>query len=410
MRDVNYRRRTGRGIAVRVAAWTLWGFSLLLSVITLALTQTEELVSQAFIIAPLILMGTIGLVILLRSSNHRIGWLLLVIGVWWALETVSGKYAEHAFLIDPAAALPLRWPAAWLSHWAWIPLVGIGVLVFPQIFPTGQPMPSRWKTVFWLTIGYVVLFTVILAFGSMPMELLDTPLPNPYGFIPMGQHVDATVPEMIGTLLLVGFSIVSAVTLAVRARRSRGNQRQQIKWVAFALGIFVANRALREIISIVLEGACCGPGTAGPVFDLLETLALLAIPVAIGISILRYRLYDIDRLIRRTLAYSILTAVLAIAYFGGVLLLQRIFSAQSQLAIVLSTLAVAALFTPLRQRIQSVIDRRFYRQRYDPEQALTAFSADLRNQLDSEEISESMLSLIEETLRPAHASLWIRKT
>jgi len=138
-------------------------------------------------------------------------------------------------------------------------------------------------------------------------------------------------------------------------------RKQQIKWVAFAVGIFVAMFVLDRIFRNVLEGDCCGP-----FFDLLETLALLAFPVAIGISILRYRLYDIDRLIRRTLAYSILTAVLVIAYFGGVLFLQRIFPAQAQLTIVLSMLAVAALFTPLRQRIQSVIDRRFYRQRYDP--------------------------------------------
>ena len=405
MGNVNYRRRDDLGIAVRVAAWTLWGFSLLLSVSTLALAQAEEFVSQASRIAPLFLTGTIGLVILLRSSNHRIGWLLLVIGALGALDTFRGQYAEYAFLIDPAAALPLRFPAAWLGRLLFIPVLGMGLMVLPQIFPTGQPMPFRWNTVFRLTIGYVVLVTVILAFGRTPIGFLDTADPNPYGFIPMDQLVDATVANTIANDLLVGFSIVSIVSLAVRARRSRGNERQQIKWVAFPLGILVASRALPEIFSIVLGGDCCGS-----VFDLLETLALLAFPVAIGISILRYRLYDIDRLIRRTLAYSILTAVLAIAYFGGVLLLQRILPAQSQLAIVLSTLAVAALFTPLRQRIQSVIDRRYYRQGYDPEQALAAFSADLRNQLDSEEITESMLNLIEETLQPAHASLWIRKT
>ncbi len=408
MRNVNYRRPTGRGLAVRVAAWTLWGFSLLLSVSTLALTQTEDFVSQASFTAPLFLTGTIGLVILLRSSNHRIGWLLLVLGAWGALLGFSGKYAEYAFLIDPAAALPLRWPAAWLNHWAWFPVLGMFFMVLPQIFPTGQPMPSRWNTVFRLTIGYVALFTMILAFGRTPIELLDTTLPNPYGFIPVDQ-LSGTALGIIFVVPLLGTPIVSAASLAVRARRSRGNERQQIKWIAFALGILVANFALGGIYSIVLEGECCG-GPGGPVFDLLGTLAFLAVPAAIGISILRYRLYDIDRLIRRSLAYGILTAALAVTYFVTVLLLQQIFPAQSQLAIVLSTLAVAALFSPLRQRIQSAIDRRFYRKRYDPEEALAAFSAKLRNQLNSEEISESMLSLMEETLRPAHASVWIRNS
>ena len=407
MRNVNYRRPTGRGLAVRVAAWTLWGFSLLLSVITLSLAQTEDFVSQASFTAPVFLMGTIGLVILLRSSNQRIGWLLLVIGAWGALGGFSGKYAEYAFLIDPAAALPLRWPAAWLQHWAWFPLLGMLFMVLPQMFPTGQPMPSRWNTVFWLTIGYVVLFTIILAFGRTPIELLDTTLPNPYGFIPLDQPSESPL-GFIFVVPLLGVPIVSAASLAVRARRSRGNERQQIKWIAFALGILVASFALSAIYSLVLEGDCCGAGPA--VFHLLGALAFLAVPAAIGISILRYRLYDIDRLIRRTLAYGILTAALAVTYFVTVLLLQQIFPAQSQLAIVLSTLAVTALFSPLRQRIQSAIDRRFYRKRYDPEEALAAFSANLRNQLNSEEISESMLSLMEETLRPAHASVWIRNS
>jgi len=162
------------------------------------------------------------------------------------------------------------------------------------------------------------------------------------------------------------------------------------------------------MLSIVLEGDCCGTETLGPVFDLLGVLAFLALPAAIGISILRYRLYDIDRIIRRTLGYAILTVILAITYFGGVLLFQRILQTQSQFAIVLSTLAIAALFSPLRRRIQTSIDERFYRNRYDPQKALVAFSADLRKQLDSDEITESMLDLIEETVKPTHASVWIR--
>ena len=406
--NVTFQQVTRLGTTGRIAAWLLWGLSLLMSILAFVLSQGADFLFLADLIATSFVTGTIGLVILLRSSNRHMGWLLLAIGAWGTLGAFSGQYAEQAFLINPSATHPLKWPAAWITSWGWFPFLAMVFMVLPQVFPTGGPMPNRWRTIFRITLGYIVLFTIVLAFGRTPLVLADTTLPNPYGFIPIDQFVDAPGPETVVTALLLGSLGVSGASVAIRYRRSRGNERQQIKWVAFALGLLVGSFALGAIFSIALEGDCCTTDAFGPVFDLLGILAFLALPAAIGISILRYRLYDIDRIIRRTLTYALLTAVLAITYFVGVLLIQQILPAQSQFAIVFSTLAIAALFSPLRRRIQSTIDRRFYRNRYDPGEALAAFSADLRKQLDSEEITSSMMNLIDETVQPTHASIWIR--
>ena len=379
-----------------------------MGILALAVTQRADLLIFADILVPAFFTGTIGLVILLRSPNYRMGWLLIAIGIWGTLLGFSGQYAELVFLKDPAGAYPLKWVSAWVANWGWFPFLGMVFMILPQIFPTGHPLPHRWKTVLQVTLIYIVLFTLLLAFGNVPLAVSDVMLPNPVGVIPIDELVDATVPDAIITALLLGSLIISWISLAVRYRRSRGNERQQMKWITFALGVLVALFVTDSTLSIVLEGDCCGTDTLGPVFDLLGVLAFLGLPAAIGISILRYRLYDIDRIIRRTLSYTILTVILAITYFGGVLLFQRILPTQSQFAIVLSTLTIAALFSPLRRRIQTSIDERFYRNRYDPQKALVAFSADLRKQLDSDEITKSMLDFIEETVKPTHASVWIR--
>jgi uncharacterized membrane protein YidH (DUF202 family) len=406
--EADNRRVIGLGILGRVVALTLWVLSLSLIILTIAFSETSDFLPLADFVVPSIFTGTIGLVILFRSSNHRMGWLLVAIGALGALMGFSAEYAEFAFNADTSSALPLRWPAAWITHWSWFLFLGMVFMILPQVFPTGKPIPYRWTTAFRVTLAYIVLFSIVLAFGRTQIVLSDITLQNPYGFIPIEQLVDATVPEFVVTTLLLGFVGFSWASLAIRYRRSPGIERQQIRWVAFALGILAGTFALASILSIVLEGDCCGTDAFGPVFDILGTLAFLGVPAAIGISVLRYRLYDIDRIIRRTLAYTLLTGVLAITYLVGVLLLQRILPAQSPLAIVLSTLVIAALFTPLRRRIQSMIDKRFYRSRYDPQEALAAFNADLRKQFDSDQIYESMLDLVDETVKPTHASLWIR--
>jgi hypothetical protein len=282
-------------------------------------------------------------------------------------------------------------------------------MVLPQIFPTGRPLSKGWSGVLWLTIASVVLISLLLAFGRMPIEIGDTEITNPYGFIPIDRlsgSMEAAIEMAIG-VMLIGIPLASVISLVVRFRRSRGDERQQIKWIVFALGLVVGSFAAGAIASIALEGDCCALDTA-PLLDLLSELATVALPVSIALSILKYRLYDIDLLIKRSLVYGVLITLLGVVYYLGVLVLQRVLPSESPLSTVLSTLAIAALFSPLRRRVRTAIDKRFYRQRYEPEQTLALFSDELQDQVDPEEISKSLLRFAEDTVQPEHASVWLR--
>lgn len=225
---------------------------------------------------------------------------------------------------------------------------------------------------------------------------------------PLGDGLEELLEPFVG-LLFLGTILISAVSLAVRYRSSSWDERQQIKWISFAISFLAGTFLLGAALSLILEGDCCATEFATPLFDILGGLTLLGIPISIAVSILKYRLYDIDLLIRRTLLYGMLTATLGGAYFATVLVLQMVLPTQTQLSIVLSTLLIAALFSPARRRLQAVIDRRFHRQPYDPERVMQAFSAALRDQLEAERISESVLNVIGATIQPAHASIWIRE-
>jgi hypothetical protein len=212
----------------------------------------------------------------------------------------------------------------------------------------------------------------------------------------------------VQTIMFALLFVAAVSTLGLRLRLSRGIEHQQIKWPAFiavmaAGGSILYDTAISEAIGLRwLEWA----GYVGLI------AALVCFPISIGIAIVRYRLYEIDTLINRTLVYALLTAILAAVYFGAVVLLQRVFVAltgqQSTLAVVASTLLIAALFTPLRRRIQSFIDRRFYRRKYDARKTLEAFSAKLRNDSDLDALSDDLVSVVRETMQPEHVSLWLR--
>jgi hypothetical protein len=397
------------GPAAKVVAWSLPGVSVLLSIASFAFTPAIEFSTNAVFTAIFLPTAVLGAVILSRSSSHRIGWMLAVIGTLAILMGFSGSYSTYAFLQNPGSALPLRWPMAWLNHWAWLPILGTVIMVLPQIFPTGRPLSKGWSGVLWLTIASVVLISLLLAFGRMPIEIGDTEITNPYGFIPIDRlsgSMEAAIEMAIG-VMLIGIPLASVISLVVRFRRSRGDERQQIKWIVFALGLVVGSFAAGAIASIALEGDCCALDTA-PLLDLLSELATVALPVSIALSILKYRLYDIDLLIKRSLVYGVLITLLGVVYYLGVLVLQRVLPSESPLSTVLSTLAIAALFSPLRRRVRTAIDKRFYRQRYEPEQTLALFSDELQDQVDPEEISKSLLRFAEDTVQPEHASVWLR--
>jgi hypothetical protein len=246
-----------------------------------------------------------------------------------------------------------------------------------------------------VTLGCGMAFT--------PGPFVDRPeIRNPLGFSPVGIFLE---DGGVGWLLLPASVVLSATSMVVRFRRAVGEERQQIKWLALAAA-FAAVGWVAVTFTYTTEFMVAG--------QLLQILSMLGIPVAVGVAVLKYRLYDIDLIINRTLVYGSLTTLLAAVYFGGVTATQAIYRTltgqeqQPQLAIVISTLVIAALFNPLRHRIQSFIDRRFYRRKYDARKTLEAFSAKLREETDIKALNEELVGVVRETMQPAHVSLWLR--
>jgi hypothetical protein len=282
--------------------------------------------------------------------------------------------------------------------------VTVGVQVFSLLlFPTGRLPSWRWRWVAWLTVAVTLIGMISSAFSSGPLDGLG-PIRNP-----LGMEGFSGVYDVVRSIMFPLLFLAVASSLFARLRRAVGVERQQLKWLAYAAATLPVG-----IILIIIPGAIDTP----PWFEWAGVAFFVAagagIPISMGIAILRYRLYDIDVVINRTLVYGSLTAMLALVYFGGVTATQAIFETltgqeqQSQLAIVASTLVIAALFNPLRRRIQGFIDRRFYRRKYDAAKILEAFSAKLRDETDLDALNDELVGAVRETMQPAHTSLWLR--
>jgi hypothetical protein len=342
--------------------------------------------------------SVVGALIASQRPENPIGWIFLADGFIYGLVSAADEYAIYALLRNPGS-LPLGAEASWLGQWVWAPGLGLILVFLPLLFPDGHPPSNRWRPVGWLgglSIGLAVVSSTI---GLWPERgpALVTGDENP-------SHVVNVLVVFVAIPMLFVAGLGAVISLLVRFRRARGDERQQIKWFASAA-------ALSLLWIFVLEQSTLS-GVPGAIAVLSGLLVLPSIPIATGIAILRYRLYDIDLLINRTLVYGSLTATLVALYFGGIVVLQRFFvlltGQQSTLAVVASTLLIAALFTPLRRRIQSFIDRRFYRSKYDARKTLEAFSAKLRSETDLEALSEDLVGVVRETMQPAHVSLWLR--
>jgi hypothetical protein len=344
---------------------------------------------------------TIGAVVAARRWENPIGWMLVAMGVLWAISVLVLEYAELALIVQPG-----MWPggvaAGWLGSWVYDATLGLLSFVV-LIFPTGRLLSRNWRWVAVALAGGLALHTVLtaLAPGNLKMGNYLLPADNPLG-------VDWLGPVQGAVYLIAPFLFIlpSIVAVVLRFRRSRGVERQQMKLLvfgalAFPIGIWLTNQRVRV------------PDELKPLFPggLLFGLAVSSVPIAIGLAVLRYRLYEIDLIIRRTLVYGALTALLALAYWAGVLVLQQVLRPLTQgsdLAIVGSTLAVAALFQPLRRRIQEAVDRRFYRRRYDAVRTLEDFSSRLREQIDLDSLQSELVAVVGRTVQPAHTSLWLR--
>ena len=351
--------------------------------------------SAAFEAVALIAVAIIGAVVAARQPGNVVGWILCVIplsvgvlsfatGAYWTL-TIHDVGTHRTVAI-----------VAWFGSWTWVPAMLPTVTLFPLLFPTGRPLTPRWRPVVWISVVAIVLVLFTEAFR--PGKLQEFPIANPFGVgIAQGLVVN------IGDMLWLITTIVSIASLVVRFRRSRGDERQQVKWVAVSAVMFVVMFALAAIVQNSFGHEDLG-------FALIM-LGFLLIASAVAVAMLRYRLYDIDVVINRALVYGSLTAMLAGTYLGGVLLLQLVLepvTSGSGLAVAASTLASAALVRPARARIQDVVDRRFFRRKYDAAQTLQSFGAKLRNEVDLDAVTAELRAVIGETMQPAHVTLWVR--
>jgi hypothetical protein len=294
--------------------------------------------------------------------------------------------------------------AVWVTVWLWVPTLALCAFLL-LLFPDGRLPGSGWRWLARLCVLLALVGTALAAFSPGPLvSITSIHIQNPLGIdsLPNREVVVRSLQALLFALVLVG-----AGSMLVRLRRARGVERQQIKWLAYAAVTTAGGAILTHVVSRAMDAPWLERGG----FVILIG-GVMGVPVSMGIAILRYRLYEIDLTINRTLIYGSLTATLALFYFGSVTTLQYLLSLLTgqgnTLAIVASTLAIAALFNPLRSRIQGFIDRRFYRRKYDARKILEAFGSRLRYQTDPERISEELVGVVRETMQPAHVSLWLR--
>jgi hypothetical protein len=380
---------TARGLA-----WAAWGACVLLILSALGIwflgggniLQHFNVLLTSLVFA---CFGTVGVLIASQRPKNTIGWIFCVVGLGTGVTDFSAAYSAYG-TSNGHALLPGSGIFNWLGNTVWPLNWGLFLVFLPLLFPNGRPLTRRWRVVGWLA-GVMILLSVLAGQISVTGRAL-------LGSASFANFWD-NVSSMLNILELP-LAVAALVSLILRFLRARARERQQIKWLAYGVTIMVL---------LIVGGVLVLPDPNGP-FQYLFDVALLCLPLSIGISILRTQLYDIDRLISRTLIYLLLSALLVLTYlalvFGLQFALQGI-THNSPVPIVISTLGVAALFQPLRRTIQNVIDRSFYRRRYDAEQVVANFGATLRNELDLAQLSEQLMAVVQETIQPEHVSLWL---
>ena len=352
-----------------------------------------EMVSFLIVIVAFSVLGGI---IILRAEGNRVGWLMLLLGF-----VLADPFSTY--LVFNAAALQtqpsfLFYFAFWTQGWFFF-LIIYAIFLIILHFPDGRPPSPRWNlinVISIMTLGqFILVYTFQPKFGDST-SFVDKPIAL------LSVSAEETLSGMLFGLGLIFLGLGSLISIVVRFRRAGSVERSQIKWLLFS--------GIVSFVAIGYRLATYDPGVSDWT-DYLLTIALLSVAVSIAIAILHYRLYDIDIIIRRTLQYALLTGLLALVYFGSVVILQslaeNLTGEQSPLVIVLSTLAIAALFNPLRTRVQDFIDRRFYRKKYDAQHALAQFADAARDEVDVDQLTAALLSVVDETVQPEQVSLWI---
>ena len=404
------RDRDVGGMRSRSASWLAWslaGLSVAMFVAGVALTilslsgapdtrpsSTWGTVGGLLIFVPFLAFPLVGALIASKRPHNPIGWICLTAGLFWMLISL------------PISFGPYPVTSAALTQGVWVPPVGLLGIYVILLFPDGKLPSRKWRPFAWF--AGMVMFLICVGFIFLPGPLEGYPgVRNPFGL--EGQPW-ASVAASVVLPLLPLCMLASALSLVWRYRHAGREMREQIKWVAFAASLVAAGYLVTLISGLVLASEASSAWRA--FLEIMVQLSFAGIPVAIGFAVLKYRLYDIDFIINRALVYGLSTILLVATYFGGVVGSQYVFrtltGGETQLAIVASTLAIAAVFNPLRRRMQAFVDSRFYRRKYDAAKTLAAFSARLRNETDVDVLRNDVIGVVSSTVQPAHASLWLR--
>lgn len=390
------------------APWFLWGL-VGLTAIAVAMecavtiqnaaatgqTGPGQVIGDALILALPISFVSVGAFIVTRHRDNRIGWLMVATGLGYVLGSLTADYPRFD-VHTHRSTRPFSTLAAWAGLWDWM-LYGMALFYLLLLFPDGKPTGRRWRVVMWAGTAVAVTTSVLSAIQRGPID--NEPISNPLGLVPIPDTV-------LGVLLVIIllFLASAAVSSVLRFRTSRGDVRQQMKWFTYGGSLAVI---------CVLGAFATGWSKTGWAdgIAILAGASLVALPIFLGVAILRYRLYEIDVLINRTLVYGSVTISLGLVYIGAVLGIQatfRLVAGQgSDLAVAIATLLVAALFNPWRRRLQAFIDRRFYRRKYDAARTMAAFQARLRGDVDLERLGGEVVQVLHETVQPSHVSLWL---
>jgi FtsH-binding integral membrane protein len=388
-----------------VLAWLACGLALLLLAAGLVLlwaspdgplaegdrSRLDQAINLVSLLGPPLLGGLLAS----RRPSNPYGWLWVAYGLGWAVVGFTNAYVTY---VTASGTEVLGWAGliAWVNGFAFVSLLGLTALIL-LLFPDGRPPSRRWRWLVW-AIGVLVVVATI-ASALLPAGE-DDPIQNSLAAEGSIKAVADAVANVGVTALFLAI-LVAAGSLLWRFRRARGLERQQLKWLAYG-GAFLAAYVALDLVSLT---------PAGLVDALIEALTFGALYVGVGMAVLRYRLYDIDRLINRTLVYGLLTALLGLVYAGAVLVLGQLFGVgrdPPSWAVAGATLAVAALFQPARRRIQAIVDRRFNRRRYDAARTVERFSARLRDEVDLNTLSAELLTVVNQTMQPTQSSLWLR--
>jgi hypothetical protein len=401
-------RRSGPR-ASTVAVWAMGGPAVLLVVVGILGAIATGDSSTTTILAPLAgMLGiTVGAVLVTRLPRHRIGWLLWIGGMLMGITRITQGLADFGLTSHPGSVPWAIW-FGWVNAWVGPLALLITPIFLPLLYPTGRLPSARWRPAAIVSIGALTAYTVVAAFGPFAPGTYPPGVDNPLVVGGRLRDLLALLGNVLGLVLFLLLTLGFA-SLVIRYRRASGIERQQLKWFVFVGSI--ATMAL--VVAGLFLGSTVGPLATIDNFAWLIGIGGVALmPVAIGIAVLRYRLYEIDRLISRTIAWAVLTAIVGGLFVGFILVFQAALApvtGSNELAVAGSTLLVAALFQPIRRRVQRLVDRRFNRARYDAERTLAAFAERLRDEVDPEQLRAEILATVAQTVEPTSVSLWLRQ-